>query len=116
LFSMGIWMQSQGVGGLLCGRISLSSALLSMTSKLILVPLFMVGLAKAFDFNDEVGRAAVLIASLPISMASFSLASRYNIGEEILSQNVALGTALILPTVLVWNIVMDSLGVFPLSK
>jgi predicted permease len=115
LFAMGVWMQSQGIG-IVFGRTSFYSALISMISKLVIVPLFMIGLAKAFDFNDEAGRAAVLIASLPISMASFSLASRYKIGEEILSQNVALGTALVLPTVLVWNIVMDSIDLFPLDK
>jgi predicted permease len=75
----------------------------------------MVGLAKAVNLNDEAGRAAVLIASLPISMASFSLASRYKIGEAVLSENVALGTALILPTVLLWNLVMDAVDLFPIA-
>ena len=43
--------------------IPLYSAVLFMLSKLILVPLLMVGLAKANNLNDEAGRAAVLIAS-----------------------------------------------------
>ena len=56
-----------------------------MLSKLIVIPLIMLGLALLFNLNDEAGRAAVLIAALPISMASFSLADRYGIGQAVLS-------------------------------
>jgi len=83
-----------------------------MVSKLILVPLLMVGLAKACKLSDEAGRAAVLIAALPISMASFSLGSHYGVGEALLAENVALGTALMLPTIICWNIVLDATGLF----
>jgi predicted permease len=114
LFAMGVWMQAQQEKDKLFS-IPLISAVLFMLSKLILVPLLMVGLAEAVNLNDEAGRAAVLIASLPISMASFSLASRYKIGESVLSANVALGTALVLPTVIIWNLVMDALDIFPIT-
>jgi len=60
-------------------------------------------------------RAAILIASLPISMASFSLAKQYNIGEAELATNVAVGTILMLPTVLCWNIVLDKLDLYPIA-
>jgi predicted permease len=110
LFAMGVWMQNQGRD---LFRIPLHSAVLSMVSKLFVVPLVMVGLAKAMGLSDNSGRAAVLIASLPISMAAFSLGSHYRIGEALLSENIALGTALMLPTVLLWNLVMDSIGLFP---
>jgi predicted permease len=109
LFAMGVWMQSQGKQ---LFQISLFSASLCMLSKLVVVPLLMVGLSKAVNLNNEQGRAAVLIAALPISMASFSLGSRYKSGEALLSENVALGTAFILPTVLLWVIVMDELDLF----
>jgi predicted permease len=110
LFAMGVWMQNQGRD---LFRTPLHSAVLSMVSKLFVVPLLMVGLAKAMGLSDNSGRAAVLIASLPISMAAFSLGSHYRIGEALLSENIALGTALMLPTVLLWNLVMDSIGLFP---
>jgi Membrane transport protein len=110
LFAMGVWMQNEGRN---LFRIPLHSAVLSMVSKLFLVPLLMVGLAKAMDLSDNSGRAAVLIASLPISLAAFSLGSHYKMGEALLSENIALGTALMLPTVLLWNLVMDSVGLFP---
>lgn len=86
-----------------------------MISKLIFVPLIMVGLANAINLNDEQGRAAVLIATLPISLASFSLGRQYQIGESDLAANVACGTLLMLPTVLVWNILLDKAGLYPIA-
>jgi len=93
LFAMGIWMQKEGIFNLCARKIPVHITVLSMVGKLVLVPLVMVGLAKACRLTNEAGRAAVLIASLPISMASFSLASHYKIGEAVLSANVAVGTA-----------------------
>mmetsp|Transcript_14447 Transcript_14447/g.27083 ORF Transcript_14447/g.27083 Transcript_14447/m.27083 type:complete len:256 (+) Transcript_14447:1-768(+) len=113
LFAMGIWMQQEWRT---LFSIPIWSAILYMTAKLILVPMIMVGLAKAVKLDDQTGRAAVLIAALPISLASFVLGSRYKVGEVVLSENVALGTILVLPTILVWNLVMDELGIFPLSE
>jgi predicted permease len=118
LFTMGVWMQQRwkrsDIRLLRCH--AASSMALLMLSKMVLMPLLMVGIAMGFHLNDEAGRAAVLIASLPISMASFSLSSHYTIGEAVLANNVALGTALMLPTVLVWNLVLDHVGVFPIAK
>ena len=113
LFAMGVWMEDQGKK---LFQIPLYSAFLFMFSKLFVVPLIMVGLAKALDLNNEAGRAAVLIAALPISMASFSLAGHYKIGHATLSANVVLGTALMLPTILIWDIVMDKLDIFPINE
>jgi predicted permease len=109
---MGVWMQSQE--HLL--TISPPAAVTSMLAKLVLVPLIMVGLASALDLEGNNGRAAVLIAALPISLASFTLASEYKIGFELLSTNVVLGTALLLPTILVWNLVLDAFDLFPITK
>jgi len=110
LFAMGVWMYNewrrlQEVGFL--------QILLSMLSKLVLVPLIMVGLVIVMNLNDEASRAAVLIAVLPISQASFSLGSQYKIGEAFLAANVAVGTLLLLPAVLIWNIALDDLNLFP---
>lgn len=112
LVAMGVWMNAQGRQ---LFRIPIVSALLYMVSKLFLLPLVALGLAKGMGLDDEAGRAAVLIAALPISLASFSLADRYEIGEAILSENIALGTILILPTILLWNLVLDALNIFPIS-
>ena len=138
LFSMGVWMQqrqeslrARNIAGESedddpavegrnhMARVAMKSKTIAtaagfMIIKLILVPLLMVGLAIAIKLDDQSGRAAVLIAALPISLASFTLASRYNIGEDLLSENVVLGTLLVLPTVLGWNAVLDAVGLFPL--
>ena len=52
------------------------------------------------------------LTPLSISMASFSLGNRYEIGEELLSINVILGTVLLLPTVLLWSLAMDKIGLY----
>ena len=109
LFTMGVWMYDQGKD---IFRLSCTAATLFMVSKLVLVPSIMIGIAKMLNLANEPGRAAVLIAALPISMASFSLANRYGIGETIMLENVALGNLLILPTVMIWNIVLDEAGIF----
>jgi len=111
LFTMGVWMHGQGIRRLLF-QVPVATAVLCMVSKLVLVPLVMVGLAYGLSLDDEAGRAAVLIAALPISMASFSLASHYKIGATLLSENVALGTLLLLPTILLWSLAMDRIGIF----
>jgi predicted permease len=112
LLAMGVWLQAQGIQNILFS-IPAPMLALYMLSKLVLVPLLMIGLAKLLSLQNEVGRAAVLIASLPISLASFSLGHQYQIGEAVLAANVAIGTLLMLPTVLIWNVVMDNLNLFP---
>ena len=59
-FTMALWMQQQDRE-----LVAISSRELGlfMFSKLLLIPLIMVGLTKSFNFNNEVGRAAFLIAT-----------------------------------------------------
>jgi len=115
LVAMGVWMEKKGRDGALF-TLSPTTSFLFMFSKLFLVPFIMVGLAKAFDLNNEAGRAAILIAALPISMASFSLGSNYGIGHKTLSANIALGTLFMLPTILLWNISLDAVGLYPVEE
>ena len=116
LFAMGVWMQDSGIRKLVFS-VPIHTTVIYMLSKLVIVPLIMVGLASAINLGDDnAGRAAVLIAVLPISMASFTFGSKYQIGESILSTNVALGTALLLPTIIIWNVVLDAWHLFPITK
>eukprot|EP00977_Amphora_coffeiformis_P022724 scaffold11394_cov183-Amphora_coffeaeformis.AAC.9 len=112
LVVMGVWMESQGQR---LFQMTPTSAVLYMFSKLLVVPLIMLGLVRAFGLNDTASRAAILIAALPISMASFVLASKYDIGQEVLSANIALGTLLMLPTILLWNLALDALDLYPIA-
>jgi predicted permease len=113
LFTMGVWMQDQGRKLFLIPPLSV---VLYMLAKLVVVPLIMMGLALAVNLDDNSGRAAVLIAALPISMASFTLGNRYKVGEAILAENIFMGTALLLPTILLWNLILDKVGLFPITK
>ncbi len=116
LLAMGSWMHSQHFLSLSSSqRIPIFKLCFFMIFKLIAIPLLMVGLAKSMRLNDEAGRAAILIASLPISMASFSLGHQYNVGEKDLAANVTAGTVLMLPTVIVWNIILDAVSLYPLQ-
>ena len=109
LFSMGAWMQYRGRHIV---TVKTYVLILFMVSKLLFVPLLMVGIAKVLRLENEVGKAAVLISTLPISMASFSLGNTYGIGQSQLSANVAAGTILMLPTVMIWNYAIDKLEIF----
>eukprot|EP00038_Savillea_parva_P024873 m.45358 g.45358 ORF g.45358 m.45358 type:complete len:494 (+) comp6642_c0_seq1:72-1553(+) len=109
LFTMGVWMQHKGRGLLSVGAVQIS---VYMLTKLFLTPLLMVGIAKLVGLDNEGGRAAVLIATLPISLASFSLGEQYKTGEAVLAANVAVGTMLMLPTTVAWAAAMDDARLF----
>jgi predicted permease len=109
LFSMGAWMQNRGRHII---TVETHVLILFMVLKLVFVPLLMVGIAKVLKLENEVGKAAVLISTLPISMASFSLGNTYSIGQSQLSANVAAGTLLMLPTVMMWNYAIDKIEIF----
>jgi predicted permease len=87
-----------------------------MIIKLILVPAIGVGCALAVGLEGAEGRAAVLIAALPISAAAFVLASQYGIGEDVAVSNLFFGNVLVLPTTLGWMAFMDAVDLFPVPS
>lgn len=80
--------------------------------KIALAPLLMIGLARAVELHGAVARAAVLLAILPISLASFSFAEEYNTGQQVLSNLIIWDTVLMLPAILVWLEILDGLDIF----
>jgi len=87
-----------------------------MVVKLILVPSLMVGCAAAVGLEAGPARAAVLLASLPISAAAFTLCDRYNTWLDHAVANIFWGTVLVLPTTLAWMAFMDAVDLFPMVK
>ncbi len=83
-----------------------------MVVKLILVPGLMVGCAFAVGLSGAEGRAAVLLASLPVSPTSYTMSDKYGVGRDISESNVFWGNLLVLPTTIAWNAFMDSIGLF----
>ena len=83
-----------------------------MIVKLILVPGLMVGCAFAVGLSGAEGRAAVLLASLPVSPTSYTMSDKYGVGRDVAESNVFWGNLLVLPTTIAWNAFMDSIGLF----
>lgn len=73
----------------------------------------MVGCATALGLEGATARAAVLLAALPISAASFTLTEIYHVGQDIVVSNIFFGNLLVLPTTILWSVFMDGVGLFP---
>ena len=71
----------------------------------------LVVLLLVFDnntFRNDSGFAdkedvAVVIGSLPVALASFSLAERYGVGQSEMAGSVVLGTLVMVPVALLWT-------------
>lgn len=87
-----------------------------MVVKLIIVPAIMVGCAAAVGLEGAYARAAVLLASLPISAAAFALSDKYKVGAAEAVANIFWGNLLVLPTTLAWMAFMDGVNLFPVQK
>lgn len=111
LFSMGVWMHQQGKNLFTISWLELIGC---MIVKLALVPLLMLGLVDAYNLPNAYARSAILIASLPISMAAFSLGKQFNIGEASLAANLTVGNLLMLPTLLIWIEILDHFELYEL--
>lgn len=98
-----------GKNPLACGIIQ---SILFMIIKLILVPGLMVGCAFAVGLSGAEGRAAVLLASLPVSPTAYTVSEKYNIGRDVAESNVFFGNLLVLPTTIAWNAFMDGIHLF----
>eukprot|EP00889_Picochlorum_renovo_P004743 jgi/Picre1/31773/NNA_007123.t1 len=72
----------------------------------------MVGCAFAVGLQGAEGRAAVLLASLPVSPTAYTVADKYGVGLDIAESNIFFGNLLVLPTTIAWNAFMDSISLF----
>ena len=111
LFATGIFLYHKNP--LACGWMK---AAMYMVVKLIIVPAVMVGCAFAVGLEGAPARAAVVIASLPISAAAFTLCDRYDVLQKEAVSNIFFGNLLVLPTTLAWIAFMDAVELFPVVK
>lgn len=107
LLAVGMFLY--GKNPLACGIIQ---SIVFMFIKLILVPGLMVGCAFAVGLSGAEGRAAVLLASLPVSPTAYTVSEKYNVGRDIAESNVFFGNLLVLPTTIAWNAFMDGIDLF----
>jgi predicted permease len=87
-----------------------------MLVKLIIAPAIAVGCCFAVGLDGGPARASVLLASLPISAAAFTLCDRYSACLQAAVTNIFWGTVLVLPTTLGWMAFLDAVDLFPLTK
>lgn len=107
LLAVGIFLV--GKNPIACG---IMQSIIYMIIKLILVPGLMVGCAFAVGLKGAEGRAAVLLASLPVSPTAYTVADKYGVGLDIAESNIFFGNLLVLPTTIAWNAFMDSISLF----
>jgi predicted permease len=107
LFTTGVFLSSKSPFA-----IGLLRSIAYMIAKCVLVPAVMVGCAKAVGLEDAPARASVILASLPITGVAFTLADRYDVGQNETLSNILFGNVLVLPTTLSWVYFMDAVNLF----
>eukprot|EP00470_Lotharella_oceanica_P006036 CAMPEP_0170178864 /NCGR_PEP_ID=MMETSP0040_2-20121228/14723_1 /TAXON_ID=641309 /ORGANISM="Lotharella oceanica, Strain CCMP622" /LENGTH=463 /DNA_ID=CAMNT_0010422467 /DNA_START=137 /DNA_END=1528 /DNA_ORIENTATION=- len=83
--------------------------------KMLLMPMLAIPLCMALDIDGIKGRSAVLIASLPIALASFSLTRNYYRQEDVIaviSAQVIIGAIIMVGTFTAWNEFMNAVDLF----
>ena len=75
----------------------------TLAAKLVLVPLVTLSLAhKLGGLNERETHGAVLLASLPVSVASVVVSEKFSAPTDLVAAQVIGGVALLLPTTLAW--------------
>ena len=75
----------------------------TLLAKVVVVPAVAFGLAEAVgNLSRDERNGLVLIAALPISVASVVMTERYRAPTDLVASQVVLGTALLLPVALAW--------------
>lgn len=90
----------------------LCEAVLFLVIKMVAVPMLMIGICKMVGLDGLEAKSAVVIAAVPISLASFALVSEYGLMEDLIVWCVFWGTILMLPSVLFFVNFMDWIDVF----
>ena len=76
---------------------------MTLLAKVVVVPAVAFGLAEAVgNLSRDERNGLVLIAALPISVASVVITELYRAPTDLVASQVVLGTALLLPVALAW--------------
>mmetsp|Transcript_35810 Transcript_35810/g.89843 ORF Transcript_35810/g.89843 Transcript_35810/m.89843 type:complete len:446 (+) Transcript_35810:75-1412(+) len=86
--------------------------LIYLVAKLLLLPLLAIPIFLMLGIDGVDARAGVMIASLPVALAAFSLSKQYDRGVEEMTSVISLGTLLMLPTALFWDWMMDVMDIW----
>lgn len=75
---------------------------------MLIMPLVVLAFAQALGIDGCAGAAAVVIGSLPVALAGFSISQMYEFGEDI-AQSIFGGTVLMIPVALLWAAIAEQI-------
>jgi len=84
--------------------VSIAAVLLG---KILVLPFIALWLARILNLSKDETYAATLVASLPVSVAGVVVTERHGAPSALVAAQVMCGIALLLPTTLVWCVVLD---------
>ncbi|KAL0241210.1 hypothetical protein GEMRC1_006445 [Eukaryota sp. GEM-RC1] len=116
MFAIGLFaslnIKEKGLKGLIPNWKSLAVFILI---KEVIGPLIIIPIAMMFGLEGIPARAAVIVASTPLSMAAFAISKQYKIGTELMSTMIMVGSIIVLPLTLFHVWFMDVFNIFPVA-
>ena len=83
-----------------------------LSLRFILAPLLAMGWAMAFKFGPTLGRQCTILAALPLSTVAYVMAVSNGVGAGSTSSVVFWSVVLVVPVVMFWFFLMDTLHIF----
>ncbi len=90
----------------------LREILISVSARLVIVPLIMVSAGVIFGFRGEALVCLLLVFGAPVAVSSFAMSQQMGGDEKLAAQNVVISSALCLVTLFGWIFALSSLGLF----
>lgn len=90
------------------------TTLLVWIVKHLLVPLLTVAFCEAFGIRGYLARCAVILASLPVSVAGFTLAVRYKTQSDVMAAIIAFGNITMVVALIMVLATLDKTGAYAL--
>ena len=86
--------------------------LISVSSRLLIVPLLVLSLAVAMGFRGEALACLLIVFGAPVAVSSFSMAQQMGGDEELSAQVIVVSSVMCIFTLFLWIFVINSLGLF----
>ncbi len=90
---------------------SLKELIITISTRLVIVPLIMLFVAIKFGFTNEALACILITFGSPVSVSSFAMAQQMDGDEQLAAQLVVISSALCVATLFVWIFVSSYMGV-----
>ncbi|EAY07017.1 Auxin Efflux Carrier family protein [Trichomonas vaginalis G3] len=87
--------------------------IICLVIRFIIYPLVSLGLAVAFKLDNRLARQCIILSMLPTANSAFILAESLNCGSNVISTVILWTLIFIVPVIILWEFVMNSLNLFP---